>query len=103
MQYLVMVDRYSSWTLVYRATYLSVGELVRILSLVFAPYKVAEEFTLDVATVFTGYVFAEFCKTWVQHRASSALHPNLLETVWIWLPSLSPCCRYRILLEDSCG
>ena len=55
-----------------RATDLSVGELVRIIRQVFTSYGVAEEFTSDRATVLTGHVFKEFCKTWgVRHRVSS--------------------------------
>ena len=60
----MIVDRYSSWPLVYRATDLSAGELVRILRRVFTSYGVPEEFTWDGATVFTGHVFEEFCATW---------------------------------------
>ena len=57
--------------------YLSAGELVRILRQVFTSYSVAEEFTSDGATVFTGHVFEEFCKMWgVRHRVSSAHHPH---------------------------
>ena len=77
MQYLVVVDRPYSWPLVYRATELSVGELVVILKQVFTSYVVAEEFTSDRATVFTGHVFDDFCKTWcVWYRVSSANHPH---------------------------
>ena len=57
VQYLVVVDRNSRWPLVYKYTDLSAGELVRILRQVFTSYRVAEEFTSDEATVFTGHVF----------------------------------------------
>ena len=63
----------------YKATTtdLSVGELVRILRQFFTSYGVAEEFTSDGATIFTGHVFEEFCKTWgVWQRVSSAHHPH---------------------------
>ena len=63
MQDLVVVDWYSSWPMVYRATDLSAGELVRVLRRVFTSYRVAEELTLDRATVFTSHVFEEIYKT----------------------------------------
>ena len=50
VQYLVVVDRYSSWPLVYRAKDLSARELGRILRRVFISCRVAEEFTSDGAT-----------------------------------------------------
>ena len=53
VQYLVVVDRYSSWPPLYRATDLSAGESVRILRQVFTSYVVAEEFNSDPATVFS--------------------------------------------------
>ena len=64
LQYLVVVDLYSSWPMVYQATDLSVGDLVRALWQVFTIYGVAEYLTLDRATVFTGYVFKKVCKMW---------------------------------------
>ena len=109
----MVVDRYYSWHLVYRATDLSSGELVRVLRGVFTSYQVAEEFTSHRATVITGHVFEELCKTWgVQHRVSSAHHPHSnfweevavrtinrfvanctgLEAWWIQTPSLRLCC-----------
>ena len=63
--------------MLYRATDLSAGELVRILGRGFTSYGVAKEFNSYRAKVFTGHVFKEVCKVWgVRHRVSSADHPK---------------------------
>ena len=49
--------------MVYWATDLSEGKLVRVQRQVFTSYGVAEELTSYVTTVFTGHVFEEFYKT----------------------------------------
>ena len=46
-----MMDRYFSWPLLFRATDLSVGELVRILRRGLNSYGVAEEFPSEGDTV----------------------------------------------------
>ena len=74
--YLVIVDRYSHWPLVYKAENGASG-LVGILREVFSTYGVAEEVASDGGKEFTANETQEFFKNWsVHHRLSSVAFPH---------------------------
>ena len=74
--YVVVVDRYSNWPMVFRSENGAEG-LVKRLRQVFATFGVPEELTSDGGPQFTAGRTQEFLKSWgVRHRLTSVANPH---------------------------
>ena len=74
--YVVIVDRYSNWPMVYRSKFGAVG-LVKRLGETFVTFDIPEELTSDDGSQFTAGKTKEFLKAWgVRHRISSVANPH---------------------------
>ena len=78
--FLVIIDRYSSWPIVYQFHKATSSELVKAVRKVFETYGVAEKITSDGGGPFVGEEFTTFLKKWgvTQHQTSAYTpHSNL--------------------------
>ena len=74
--YVVVVDRYSNWPMVFRSENGAEG-LVKRLREVFVTFGVPEELTSDGGTQFTAGKTQEFLRSWgVRHRLTSVANPH---------------------------
>ena len=74
--YVVVVDRYSNWPVVFSAENGAHG-LIKVLRDIFATFGVAEEIASDGAKEFTADSTQQFLKDWcVRHRISSVAYPH---------------------------
>jgi hypothetical protein len=74
--YVVTVDRYSNWPMVYRSEHGAEG-LVKRLRETFVTFGIPEELTSDGGPQFTAGKTQDFLKTWgVKHRISSVANPH---------------------------
>ena len=74
--YVVVVDRYSHWPMVFRSENGAKG-LVTILRNIFSTFGIAEQLSSDGGPEFTAGATQQFLKDWgVQHRLSSVANPH---------------------------
>ena len=74
--YVVVVDRYSNWPVVFSAENGAHG-LIKVLRDIFATFGVAEEIASDGGKEFTADSTQQFLKDWcVRHRLSSVAYPH---------------------------
>ena len=74
--YVVIVDRYSNWPMVYRSEFGAEG-LVRRLRETFVTFGIPEELTSDGGPQFKAGKTQEFLRSWgVRHRVSSVANPH---------------------------
>lgn len=74
--YLIIVDRYSNWPIVERATDGASG-LIACLRRVFSTYGIADELSSDGGPEFTATQTQTFLQQWgTHHRLSSTAHPH---------------------------
>ena len=75
--YLVLVDRYSGWPVVHRATKATARELVKAVMEVCLTFGVPEEISSDGGPQFVAEEFRSFCESWgIRQRVSSAYFPH---------------------------
>ncbi|MCW4345270.1 MAG: RNase H-like domain-containing protein, partial [Candidatus Thiodiazotropha endolucinida] len=75
-EYVVIVDRYSNWPMVYRSESGAEG-LIKRLRETFVTFGIPEELTSDGGPQFTAGKTQEFLKAWgVRHRISSVANPH---------------------------
>ena len=75
-EYLVVVDRYSNWPMLFRSERGAEG-LVKRLREVFVTFGVPEELTSDGGSEFTAGKTQDFLKSWdVRHRLTSVANPH---------------------------
>lgn len=75
-EYVVIVDRYSSWPVVFKSQAGAEG-LVKRLRETFVTYGIPEELTSDGGPQFTAGRTQQFLKSWgVQHRLTSVANPH---------------------------
>ena len=76
VDYVVIVDRYSNWPMVFKSESGAQG-LVKRLREVFVTFGVPEELTSDGGPQFTAWKTKEFLESWgVHHRISSVANPH---------------------------
>ena len=75
-QYLVIVDRFSGWPIVERATNGAIG-LAKILRKTFATYGIPDDITTDGGPQFTSMETKRILQNWgTKHRLSSVANPH---------------------------
>ena len=76
--YLVIVDRFSGWLIIYHFHYHATSKkLISICRELFATYGVSEELDSDGGPQFPSHEFEQFLNNWsVKHRQSSARYPQ---------------------------
>ena len=73
--YLVVVDQFLGWPVVFRCN--KANEMVKFLQWSFVNFGISEEFSSDGGSQFVTDEFQEFLKTWgIRHRLSSAYNPH---------------------------
>ena len=77
MEFLVVVDRYSNYPIVYRAPNLTSAGVVSVLRSIFMSFEVPERMTTDRGTAYTSHEMGEFLRNWgVEHHQTAAYHPH---------------------------
>ena len=79
-QFLVIVDRFSSWPIVYKFAKANSFKLMKCMRKIFETYGVPQVLTSDGGTQFTSAQFSDFLKFWeLNHHqtAASYTHSNL--------------------------
>ena len=74
-EYLILVDYFSKFPLVYELSNTRTGTVIDRLKLVFSEYGIPRKIISDNGPQYTSFEFAEFCKRLgVEHRTSSPMH-----------------------------
>ena len=95
-EYVVVVDRYSNWPMVFRSESGAEG-LVKRLREVFVTFGVPEELTSDGGPQFTAGKTRDFLKSWgVHHRLTSVANPHANCRAEVAVKTVK-----RMLLENS--
>ena len=72
MHYLVIVDRYSNWPMVYKSN--RVDELITFLRYYFTLFQICEVFSSDGGPQFVALELKEFFKTWGEKNIVSSAY-----------------------------
>ena len=77
MEFLVVVDRYLNYPIVYRAPSLSSSGVVSVLRLIFTSFRVPDRLITYGGTAYTSHELGEFLKDWgVEHHQTVAYLPH---------------------------
>ena len=75
--YLVIVDGYSNWPIIFKCENNKSGTIIKAFRKVFIAYGAPSKITTDGGKYFVSAEFAEFMKTWkISHKHSSAYNPH---------------------------